>query len=231
VTWDLDPEVVARSQRVLQDRPFLWLYGIRVPEGENGKEIRLARSNADVTFDELDDGTPITWQAASVENSDFTVDSKGGLPSFEITIADARHAIGQKIEDWNYLTKPPAPVRVLIVHQDLLDDPGHAIALRFRVSQLTVNSDAVTARLSTYNFFQVQYPQDRVLRQQCRFTYGGKRCGFKIDDWDPGLFQLGPCEQTLEACEARGIYEASIGESVIHPERFGGFRGVPRTSA
>lgn len=221
---------VRASTRVLQSRPFIWLYGITVPEGV-GQEIRLARSNVDVEFGEDSDGNPITYQAASVENGDFTVDSESNLPSFEVTIADPRHSIGQKLEDWDYLTRPPAPVRVLIVHQDQLTDPTHAIQFRFRVTQLTVTDEQATARLSTYNFFSVQFPQDRVVRQSCRFIYGGSRCGFKVDEWDPAKANLGECNQDLSACEARGTYNAANGFPVLHPARFGGFRGVPRTSA
>ncbi len=230
MTWGLNENVLRESQRVLQDRPFIWLYGITVPEN-GGQEIRLARSNVDIYFGFDNDGEPMKWQAAAISNGDFTVDSESSLPSFEITVADPRHTIGAKIEEWDYLTRPPAPVRVLVVHQDFLHDLNHALRFRFRVSSLSMNHEAVTARLSTYNFFAIQFPQDRVARQTCRFVYGGARCGFDVDNWDPGLANLGSCGQTLSDCKARGAYEASIGVEVRHPKRFGGFPGVPRTTA
>jgi phage-related protein len=232
MTLGLDPSVLREAQRVLHDRPFIWLFGVTVPEGDGpGQEIRLAKSSTDVYFRTNADGSPLRWQASSPSTSGFEWDSEGNLPQYTLTIGDPRRVIGQKIEDWNYLTKPAAPARVLVVNENLLDNPNHALEVRFRVSQVTVTRDAAALRLSTYNLHLIQFPQDRIVRQDCRHVYGDDRCGFQVADWDPGKVQLGQCDQTLAACKLRGAFEATNGFPEIHPARFGGFRGVPRTTS
>jgi phage-related protein len=232
MTQGLDPAFLREGNRVLHDRPFVWLYGLTVPDGDGpGKEIRLAKSNVEVFFRTDSSGAPLSWKPAELSSSGFEWDSEGNLPEYTLTIGDPRRTIGQKIEDWKYLTKPPAPARVLIVNENLLDNPDHALEVRFRVSQTTVTREAATLRLSTYNLNLIQFPQDRIVRQDCRHVYGDDRCGFLVQDWDPGKAQLGQCAQTLAACKERGVFEAANGFPEIHPARFGGFRGVPRTTS
>ncbi len=96
------------------------------------------------------------------------------------------------------------------------------------IRDLSINQDSISAKLAVYNLYRTSFPKNRLQRGHCRFGYRSAKCGYNIPVETGGL---PTCDKSLDGpngCEAHGANEASLGEPVIHPSRFGGAPSIPR---
>ena len=116
-----------------------------------------------------------------------------------------------------------ASVRLILLHEETIDDVDEFVRWDFEVQSSKADGKLMTLQLSTQNFFQVKVPSDRFVANRCRHAFGGRRCGYVVNE----VAAFVACDKTRTACGARGDDESARGLPRLHPRRFGGFLGIP----
>lgn len=205
----------ALKNRLANPTPYIWLIEVRVPS-DPPTMLRITPNPQAVTCGSNAAGDPIVWAPFPVGMGTLEQDSEGGTAEFAITVGGATREIMALLLAYDLLVG--APVKLHLVHADLLDDPAQRVTVSFEIATVNGDEEAVTFGLSTENLYNWFMPADRIHRDFCGFTYKGIECGFFGDPSDT----LGDCARVRSACVLRGDWEVANGYTRQHPARFGG---------
>lgn len=163
-----------------------------------GQTLRLARNTENVSWDGEE------WVRFPFELDDLGEGRNGEVPQVAIRVSNVNRAIQSYIEEYDGGVDGTAIVR--LVHGAHLD-LDEIVRLDYTILGCHANSEMVTFTLGTENMFAMRFPQNRILKNQCRWRFKDSRCGYAGGETT--------CNKTLARCR-------DIGNSV----RFGGFPGT-----
>lgn len=220
---ELTPLTSAHKNQLETEDPFIWLFEFEVGDGTR---YRLTNFTERVEFGEDETGTPLVYYPAPIAHSGIEQSGEGDIPSIKVSIATGgAFWLTSVIDDEGGLINQRA--RVIVISSRELDNPTAAVIEDARVVSAAMNNKSVTLVLSAFNIFKARLPRFLYSRRRCRWIFGSGECGYNVQATGAGFTD---CGYTLEDCEARGddeLANANVGVR-HHPERFGGFPGIPR---
>ncbi len=218
---DLTPITSAHKNQLETEDPFIWLFEFEVA---GGTRYRLTNFTERVEFGEDESGAPLVYYPAPIVHSGIEQSSEGDIPSMKVSMATGgAFWLTSTIDEEAGLVGQRA--RILVVSSRELDNPAAAIVEDAIIVAATMSHDAVTVELSAFNIFKARLPRFLYSRRRCRWVFGSGECGYNVQAANAGFTD---CGYTLEDCEARGDDELTNLGVRHHPERFGGFPGIPR---
>ena len=194
---------------------LVWLYQIDVPTSDaDGRAYRFARSTERGRV-RSKNYVPFPFTHESMMEG-----ATGDLPTLSMSVSNVSREIIGTLENYNGLIGQRVKIMlVLMTENQETSAQEHADAIlewEFKITSMTASAAGATAQLGDISLYEVFMPASRISKRYCRFKYKGAGCGY--------LGLLDSCDKTLDGpngCEAHG------GDSAFHPERFGGFPGVP----
>jgi phage-related protein len=220
-----ETDLSAIHLRQLRDeKPWIWLYEIEVPT-EPPTRYRLTNYTQEVSFGTNSAGEPIIYKPCPIGHSDITQTLEGDLPQFQLQVGHAGREMAATLEA--YIGLVDSPVRVYVVNSEDLASAAAAQTFEAEVTGCRVTNDKVTLAIGSKNLSEAIVPPLRFQRHHCGHEYGGTACAFDLSN---GTLAAGfpTCPKSYEACTDRGIAEVGQGYAKKHPQRFGGWRSIPR---
>lgn len=226
---DLPASLEAKRSELRVADPWVWLFEFEVPTIP-ATRLRLAANPESVTFGADSDGAALVYSPYPIGVGLIRQSSEGDIPAVDITVGNPERMLSAYVEQYDGMIGQP--VRVLLVNTADLGNPQAKLEDRGEIQVCTVGGEAVTVRVSTFSVYQRKFPPYRYVARTCRHQFGDAYCGYDIVSGATNVVGGGfnVCPKTLDACEVRGDDELARGEEVLHPARFGGWRGIPRQS-
>jgi lambda family phage minor tail protein L len=211
--------------------PWVWLYEIEVPTSTPTR-YRLARHNQAITFNGNE------YVPFPVAHASTTENTKGDLPTVTMTISNIGREVTSNLESYNGLIGQP--VRIMLVSLEDLDSSSPVMQEEYEILSVSARDDHVSASLGTYNALRATFPAQRAIRDHCRHVYRSAECGYSVSSGDAQY--LSSCDKSFDGvngCVAHGTSEKNSAEAGgaagtdpgLHPQRFGGYPGIPRPGA
>ena len=221
---DLSPSTAAHKNQLETEDPFIWLFEFEMPDQTR---YRLTNFTEKVEFGEDKSGDPVVYYPAPIVHSGVEQSGEGDIPTIKVTLSTGgMFAITSMIDSWGGMIGQRA--RIIVVSSRELDNPNIEAAAMIedaRIVNAAMNDRAVTVSISAFNLFKSRVPRFLYSRRRCRWIFGACECGYNVQAGGAGF---STCGYTLEDCEARGDDELTNLGVRRHPERFGGFPGIPR---
>lgn len=201
--------------------PWIWLLRVQAQTDPELPPvvIPLTTHSAEVTWPptgpDAETFYPYAWKFGSIEET-----SEGDLPQLDLTFDNSTRVLMGMAHQVNGFEG--ADAKLVLINSATLAIDTEFLEWDFVVASSTANAKAFQVRLEMRNFFQVQLPSDRYVANRCRRQFGGKHCGYVVNE--VAAFQT--CDKTLTACVAHGDDEVARNLPRLHPLRYGGFRGI-----
>lgn len=215
----IPPTLLQEKNQLATTGQFIWLYDIEVPTTPP-TTYRLTRQLASVEFEGY------TYVPFPISHGEIIRDQDGDLPLVTVTASNMSREIISTLEAHDGLIGQK--VRIILSHS-LLSGESQMIGDEiFEVLSSTATADAVALSLGSSNLFDSTIPKARMARFHCRHQYRSPECGYALPTAS-GNF-LSSCDKTLDGlngCNVHGASYTAEGLSPIHPDRFGGFPGIP----
>jgi phage-related protein len=224
---DLEAILKEHMGQLRDELPWIWLYEIQTPE-DPPRRYRLTNNTKDIQFGQDSAGTPLVYSAFPISHAEITQESKGSLPRFTVSIGNATAEISRAIDDWRGLVGQRAVIR--LVNVEALDIQAAQIRFDAQVLRATSAREVVEFELGPFNISEAKFPRWRFTSVSCRLRFGEPRCGYIVPGSPGNTVGTGFdfCPKTLTGCEERGADEEARNAVVLHPEKFGGFLGIPK---
>ena len=209
----------AEKNKLATGARFIWLYEIEVPTA-TATRYRLTSNPDSVTF------RGNTYSPFPIAHSEVKQDSEGNLPTITMTVSNVSREVIATLE--NHAGLIGQPVRIMLVHELSLLTNDAVIEQDFKITGSTANDQSVTAQLGDISLYESTVPGHRMMRLYCRHQYRSADCGYSVDSAHANY--LSTCDKTLNGpngCEVHGTSETAAGVTKVHPDRFGGFPGIP----
>jgi len=192
---------------------LVWLYEIEVPTSTPTR-YRFCAQMEPVTFRENEYSPfPITHETMK-EGAD------GDLPTLALTVSNVSREIGGTLESYNGLIGQRVKIMLVLMTENphmAPQSPSSAILeWDFKITSMSANAEGASAQLGDISLYEVHVPASRMSKRYCRFQYKDAGCGY--------FGERPTCDKTLSGpngCTAHGF------DSTDHPDRFGGFPGIP----
>lgn len=237
----------AHKNQLREETPWVWLYETSVvtitpgidplPDTETITWLRVTNYDSPIPHYSSSTGVPVLYHPIPIVHGGYELSKGGDLPTFTVTMANISHGGANADDRISDLLDSQSglvgrDVTVTMMNIQALDDPSSHIVFESEVSGSTASQPAVVMDLTPSTLFNSQFPPYRFTGANCRFQFGGTMCGYEISDLASntvgGGFNF--CTKSLAACEERGADEAIRVETIQrHPERWGGFSGIPRS--
>ena len=198
---------------------WVWLYEIGVPT-DPPTRYRFVRTPEAVTF------RGNVYSPFPIVHSVMRETNAGDLPSITMTASNVSREIIATLESHNGLIDQP--VRIILTNMGSLSTDRAILEHDFKILTMTVTGEAAAAQLGDISLYETNFPDQRMMRHACRHQYRSSGCGYSVDSADANY--LSGCDKTLDGangCTVHGASETAAGAPVIHPDRFGGFPGIP----
>jgi len=209
----LEKNLLATGQK------FVWLYEIEVPT-DPPTRYRFVRDPLPVTFRGNE------YSPFPIAHSETRSDSKGNLPTITLTVSNVTREIVSVLNAHNGLVAQD--VRIILTH-DLALPTGHGVWEHdYQIRSTSIDEKAVSATLGDLHIYNAKLPAQRMMRFYCRHQYKDANCGYAVGTAHANY--LPTCDKSLDGadgCRVHGISEVLAGLPDLHPERFGGFPGIP----
>ena len=198
---------------------FIWLYEVEVPTSPPTR-YRFIRDNQSVTF------RGNVYSPFPITHDETRSDNRGNLPTVSLTASNVSRELMSNMNTYGGLVGQP--VRIIIVHALTIPTGKSVWEHDYKIVTSTANDKAVTATLGDLSLYDAKIPAQRMMRFYCRHQYMDAYCGYAVDSSDANF--LASCDKSLDGangCKAHGVSEVAAGLPSLHPERFGGFPGIP----
>ena len=198
---------------------FVWLYEVEVPT-DPPTLCRLVRDQEAVTF------RGNVYSPYPISHSETRSDSKGNLPTISLNASNVTREVVSTLNEHNGLVGQD--VRIILTHYYALPTGKSVWEHEYQIRDMNIDDEAISATLGDLHIYNARLPGQRMMRFYCRHQYMDAYCGYSVDSGDPEY--LPTCDKSLDGgdgCKAHGVSEALAGLPVLHPERFGGFPGIP----
>ena len=218
----LPTEFAGFVERPHQDEPWLWLWELVLDEPAPPSAPTHARLTPYPQEIEWPPGSGKIYYPTPMRHSPIEQSGEGQLPSIEITIDNTQRFLMRHLETFEWDGK--RATLTLVNRKSLATVPNAFLRWDFIIQSAVANRQSVGIRLEMPNFFERRVPNDRFNASRCRWIeFGGPECGYVINS--AAAFKT--CPRTLDACVQRGEDELNRGLPVLHPQRYGGFPGIP----
>jgi len=166
--------------------------------------IRLVDNTENITWQHPDDSTPETWIAFPFQVNEISEGSSGEVPCVTVQISNISRVMDQYLQTYDAYIKAngysPTTISICVINTKVIAlypaaDPE--VDYLFELKQPKADAQWATFILSASNPYQRRFPQNRILRNHCRFKFKGidGRCGYTGDDTT--------CDYTLLGCRAK----------------------------
>lgn len=204
---------------------MVWLAEVEVPTSPP-ERVRVTSNNEPINFGESLAGVPNRYTPFPLKVGVITRTREGDLPQIQVVVGNARWRLAGLMEDHDGLIGQKAVVRLVSLGE--LDNLSAQLRFDGEVVSSRMNTEVVSFSIGSFNLKKISFPRNRYVSEHCRFVFGSPECGYALNH---PLASFTTCPRTIAACTARGDDEEDVmGVERLHPERFGGFRGTPRTT-
>ena len=198
---------------------WVWLYEVEVPTSTPTR-YRFVRDPAAVTF------RGNVYSPFPISHNENREDDKGNLPRIGLQVSNVTRELMSNLNTYGGLVGQP--VRIILTHELAIPSNDTVWEGDFKIVSTSANEKAVTAQLADVDLFEAKLPAQKMMRFYCRHEYKDGMCAYAVDSGNANY--LATCDKTLygnNGCVVHGSSEAAAGMPVLHPERFGGFPGIP----
>lgn len=213
---DLSSIAIQEKNKLGTDSVFLVALLITLPSLDGDEYVRLVSNSEN-----------IVWKGETWAAFPFTIDeiseATGEVPRVDIRISNVSRAMDVYLEYYDQYIKAygfaPILVNIYVINTAVIANDGNAdpeVEHLFELKQPRVDSVWATFTLGANNPYQRRFPQNRMLKNHCRFRFKGSdgKCGYA------GVETA--CNHTLSRCR-----ELQNPDSTPNfPLRFGGAPGV-----
>lgn len=213
------PSAMAAKARVLRSGEWIYLYAIQTrllatsgSQAGINEWVLLTNRGENVTFDGR---TYYNWP---IEHESIEADAEGSLGETQLKIGNFGDFAAAKIRDNAGLER----MRILIttVHKDHLASPANSFTEDYDVQQADVTSLSVAVTIGQARLRLVKAPQNRFLRNGCRWKFRGEECAYSSHVDSAGVTQTHTtCDLTYDGPNGCWIKQ--------NISRYGGFPNLP----
>lgn len=176
----------------------VWLYLIKFTY-ESETPVTLCLNNETITWSAL------TWYPAIFSVSGITETKDGDIPAIPLTIVDFNGLIIPILEEYDGAIN--ADVDIYIVHSDYLLNTEPEVHVTAQVISTSISgNNTISFQLGGNNLANKRCPNNRYLKNTCRFDFKGTLCGYTGVEIE--------CDRTFERCK-----------ELNNQARYGGFPG------
>lgn len=225
-------EIAARHKNQLESSaPYILLFEFE-DNSDPKNRYRITNFDQIVYFGEDSNGNQIPYYPCPVHVGELTENSDGDLRQFGVTVGTpgpipVRVAASESGFAGN-------EIRVILVSSLDLESGIPMIDERGQIVSTSIKDNAIGFEVGGSNLFRLVFPQYIYSPDVCKWGFGSTECGYNILAPGAGFSKCGITNGgvqvakpfTLQACQAIGDDEQSIGLSVLHPGRFGGEPGM-----
>lgn len=214
-------EILEEKNQLATLERFIWLYEVQVPTTPSPTSYRLTRGPEAVSY------RGFSYSPFPITHEIIERDRQGNLPETRLTVSNVSREIIRTLELYEGLVGQE--VKITLAHSLTSGADGTPVAEEvFRITASAADAKAATFTLGTRSLFDQKIPKTRMMRTHCRHQYRSPECGYSLDESDPNF--LSTCDKSLSGpngCRAHGASYTAAGQTPIHPERFGGYPGIP----
>lgn len=205
----LNSIAIQEKNKLASDSVFCVALEITIPNIV--ETIKVVGNSEDVVWNGA------TWTAFPFEIEEISDVSSGEVPRVDVRVANVNRVFEAYLQDYDTYCKTngfsPIEVSIYVINTAVIADNPVAdaeVEHQFELKQPKTNSQWATFTLGASNPFSRRFPQNRILKNHCRFRYKGSdgRCGATTATFTT-------CSHTLTACRQRN-----------NSVRFGGAPGV-----
>lgn len=203
---------LAEKNKMATDSVFLVCLRIVIPGIDD--PVRIVNNAENITWQHPEDTQAETYAAFPFEINEISDSSSGEIPRVDIQVSNVSRVMDQYLQLYDDYVKAngytPVTVSICVVNTKVITaDPDAApeVEHTFELKQPKCDAQWATFTLSAGNPYLRRFPQNRILRNHCRFRFKSSRCGYAGAETT--------CDHTLITCRARN-----------NSERFGGAPGV-----
>lgn len=212
--------LAAFAEKAHGEAPWVWLMRVRLESSPAPIVFPVTTLTSEVVWPPAPDPNGETFYPFSFGFDNIEQGTEGDLPQLDVVFDNSTRMLMDVAHSTNGLEG--AAVTVWLLHAEALDEPTEALRWEFEVKTSQASNQAFAMRLGMKNFFEVQTPGDRFVRNRCRRAFGGTQCGYVVNE----VAAFTSCPKTVTACVERGNDEAARNLPRLHPRRFGGFPGI-----
>jgi len=216
---DIPLNILQEKNQLATGERFVWLYEVWVPT-DPPTAYRFTKQVESVEFEGH------TYSPFPISHDTIVRDKAGDLPTTSVTVSNMSREVIASLELYEGLVGQK--VRIILTHSLLQGVTQMVAEEEFEVMVSSANAQAVTLTLGSSNLFDSMVPKARMARFHCRHQYRSAECGYSLDSGDANY--LPACDKTLDGlngCNKHGESYTAAGLTPIHPDRFGGFPGIP----
>ena len=193
----LSTVAIAEKNKLATDSVWFILLEVLYP---NEEPIRVVLNTEEVVWNGC------TWYPCPFILSDRTETKEAELPQITLTFIDIQRKRIPIIEQ--YKGGVGATVIIRIVNSKNLDSSTPELEEEFEILEASVDRNMViTFKLGATNLYMLRLPQDRYLKDHCRWEFKSPECGYQGEETE--------CDRTFTRCVQLG-----------NQARFGGFPGI-----
>lgn len=202
---------------------LVWLVEVEIPTTPDLSRLRLTTNNEPVTFGAALDGTPRIFKPFPMKVGAITRTKEGDLPQIQVAVANAEGVVVPYLETYRGLVGQKAVVQLVSLAE--LSDFSASLRFDGEIVAVEMDSESATLSIGAFNAQGMVFPKNRHVAEHCRFLFGSNGCGYNLNH---PLRTFTTCPRTFRACIERGDDEENVmGVKRQHPDRWGGFRGIP----
>mgnify|MGYP003394431837 CR=1 FL=1 len=198
---------ISEKNKLVADSVFLVALKITIPGIVN--PVRIVNNSENVTW------LGETWVAFPFTINEIS-EATGEVPRVDIQISNVSRVMDVYLEFYDAYIKAngytPITVNIYVINTAVIANNGYAdpeVEHIFELKQPKADSKWATFTLGASNPYNRRFPQNRILKNHCRFRFKGTdgHCGYTEAETS--------CNHTLARCR-----------ELINSPRFGGFPGV-----
>lgn len=211
--------LLQEKNQLATDERFIWLYEIVVPT-DPITVYRFAKQTQPVNFQGF------TYSPFPISHDTVNRDRAGDLPSTSIVVSNMSREVIGTLEAYDGLVGQT--VRIYLTHSLLVGSSQYIAEEEFEVLSSSATAESVQLSLGSTNLFDSKIPKQRMMRFHCRHRYQSAECGYTLPSTNANY--LSSCDKSLSGpngCEVHGASYTAAGLTPIHPDRFGGYPGIP----
>lgn len=199
----LSSTAISEKNKLNTDSVFLVCLRIVIPG--MAEPIRLVSNSESITWQHPSDVQPEIYAEFPFDIDELSDGSSGEVPTVTIKVSNVSRVMDQYIQYYDAYIKAngyvPATVSICVINSRVIaadPDADPEIEHTFELKQPKANAEWATFVLSASNPYQRRFPQNRILRNHCRYIFKGTDglCGYT------GAYTT--CDHTLLQCRARG---------------------------